>query len=236
MRKPIIGVIPQYDLETKRVKVETVYMKAIKEFGGVPFLLPLHNNVEDLERLIGVSDGFLYTGGPDVHPKFFGEESIPECGVIIPERDKLELELFPLCYQTKKPILGICRGIQVMNIALKGTIYQDIYALYQNEVRVAHSQKSQETVETHSVFLNKDTLLYDILHKEKIEVNSFHHQAVKELGEGIKVAGRALDGIIEAIYIEKHPFFLGVQWHPEYLYETNSDAVKIFEAFIHSCK
>lgn len=236
MSKPIIGVIPQYDSEQERVKIEAVYFEAIKAFGGVPFLLPLHNDAKDLERLIQVSDGFLYTGGPDVHPKFFGEEAIPECGVIMPERDKLELELFPMVYQTKKPMYGICRGVQTMNIALGGSIIQDINAMWQGDVRIGHSQKSKSCVETHSVIVQKGTLLYDILQKDKFEVNSFHHQSVKELGNGVKIAGRSLDGIIEAICIEEHPFFLGVQWHPEYLYKTNEDAAKLFEAFINACR
>lgn len=235
MSKPIIGVMPQYDSENERVKIEAVYFKAIKAFGGVPFLFPLENDVDDLERLIQFSDGFLYTGGPDIHPKYFGEEIIPECGIIMPHRDKLELELFSVIYETKKPIFGICRGIQSMNIALGGSIYQDIGAMLNSNIRVAHSQKSHHSVETHSVLIEKGTLLYDILKKDKIEVNSFHHQSIKALGQGVRINAKGYDEVIEAIDIEQHPFFLGVQWHPEYLYETSKDAAKLFQAFINAC-
>lgn len=235
MKKPVIGVIPQYEAEKDRIKIEGAYFRAIKALGGVPFLFPLFNDAKDLDDLLAISDGFLYTGGPDVHPKFFNEEIIPECGVILPDRDKLELELFPRIYKAKKPVLGICRGIQTMNIALGGSIYQDIKAQMQNSNLLAHFQKSHDTVETHTVKIQKGTLLYDILNKDEIEVNSFHHQSVKNLGNQLQIAASSSDGVIEAITGTDHPFFLGVQWHPEYLYEKNEDAAKVFEAFIQAC-
>lgn len=236
MKKPLIGVIPQYDAELKIIRIAETYFKAIQKAGGVPFLFPLHNEAEDLDALLDMADGFVYPGGPDIHPKYFGEEIVPEYGVILPERDTLELKLFSKLYQTGKPMFGICRGIQTMNVALHGSIVQDIPSMWHGQSRVGHYQKSRGFVATHKVKVEKDSLLYDIVHKENIEVNSFHHQSVKEPGEHVSIAATAPDGIIEGIYVKEHPFFLGVQWHPEDMYDTDEDSRKLFEAFIQACR
>ncbi|MDD5935443.1 MAG: gamma-glutamyl-gamma-aminobutyrate hydrolase family protein [Clostridiales bacterium] len=232
--KPIIGVTPQYNMENRQVKVESVYFQSIRDAGGVPILLPLHNDSKELGDLLSRLDGVLFTGGPDVNPSYFDEEAIPECGAIVPERDELEINLVRMCMERKLPILGICRGIQVLNIALGGDIYQDLGAQFQKnqELRIAHSQKSERATKTHKVKIEYGTLLSRILNKEEIWVNSFHHQSVRKIADGVTVAATSSDGLTEAITMEDYPFFLGVQWHPEEMYETDKNAQKLFNEFI----
>lgn len=234
--KPIIGVTPQYDIENDRIKIEPSYFQAIRSSGGVPVLLPLHNDSKDLEELLHCLDGVLFSGGPDVNPLYFNEEAIPECGTIVIERDRMELGLLPMVMQKQLPILGICRGIQTINIALGGDIYQDIKAQTDSKVNIMHYQKAKSSTTIHKIQIVKDTLLERILQKEVSLVNSFHHQVVRKLGKGLTVAATSSDGFIEAITMESYPFFLGVQWHPEELYELEEDAQLIFREFIDAAK
>jgi putative glutamine amidotransferase len=235
MKKPIIGLTPQYDYERNRVWIGPNYLGAIKAAGGVPILLPLQADKEELEAAGKVCDGFLFTGGPDIDPFRFGEETVSQCGVVIPERDKMEEELFQTVVESGKPILGICRGIQVLNVFLGGTLYQDIPAQFPSDLSIAHSQLSGNSVLSHSVLIKKGTLLSEILSKDYIKVNSFHHQGIKNLAPALQTAGVSLDSLIEALYLPEHKFFLGVQWHPEHLYSSNEDAFKVFRAFINAC-
>lgn len=230
--KPIIGVTPQYDIEKDRIKIEPSYFEAIQKAGGIPILLPLHNDTKDLQDLLKCIDGIVFSGGPDVNPFYFNEEAIPECRVIVQERDRMELDLLPLVMQLKIPVLAICRGIQVVNIALGGDIYQDITAQTNTVTRIMHDQKAKRSTTVHKVQIAKDTLLERILDKGEIFVNSFHHQVVRKLGKDLIVAATSSDGLIEAVTMENYPFFLGVQWHPEDLYEVDKNAQKIFHEFI----
>jgi putative glutamine amidotransferase len=235
MSKPLIGLTPQYDYERDRVWIHPPYLNAIRAAGGIPIVLPLKADKEDLEVAANVCDGFLFTGGPDVNPFRFGEETLRQCGVVVPERDKMEEDTFHIAMEMNKPILGICRGIQVLNIFLGGNIYQDIVSQYPSDLSLCHSQPSGKAVLTHSVMVEKDSLLYDIVGKDYLQVNSFHHQAVKDLAPGLKVAGTAPDGLIEAVYLPEHPFFLGVQWHTEHLFLEYEDASSLFKAFVNAC-
>lgn len=230
--KPIIGITPQYDVENNRVKIEPSYLQAIVKSGGIPILLPLYNDTNDLEELLEVIDGILFSGGQDVNPFYFNEEAIPECGVIIKERDMMELGLLPLVLQKQLPVFAICRGIQTINIALGGDIYQDISAQTNTQVKIMHYQKSKGSTTIHKIHIIEDTLLRKIIGKKEILVNSFHHQVVRNLGNNLSVAATSSDGLIEAITMENHPFFLGVQWHPEDLYEVEEDARKLFDSFV----
>lgn len=235
MRKPLIGLTPQYDYDRNRVWIGPNYLNAIRSAGGVPLLLPLQAEKEELTAAAGVCDGILFTGGPDIDPFRFGEETIRQCGVVVPERDKMEESLFDIVLPSGKPILGICRGIQVLNVFLGGTLYQDITAQFPSDLSIAHSQQSGNSVLTHSVLVKEGTLLSQSLTKDYIKVNSFHHQAVKDVAPSLKVAGVSADSLIEAVYLPGHPFFLGVQWHPEHLFDTNEDALRIFQAFVTAC-
>ncbi len=235
MKKPIIGLTPQYDYERNRVWIGPNYLEAIRAAGGVPVLLPLQAEKEELEAAARVCDGFLFTGGPDIDPFRFGEETIRQGGVVVPERDTMEENLFQIAMESDKPILGICRGIQVLNVFLGGTLYQDITAQFPSDLSIAHSQQSGNSVLTHSVLVKEGTLLSEILKKESIKVNSFHHQAIKDVASSLEVAGISVDSLIEAVYLPGHRFFLGIQWHPEHLFSTSEDALNLFKAFVNAC-
>lgn len=235
MGKPIIGVMPQYS-EKNTLMIGEDFFYAIAKAGGIPVLLPLFSPVEEVEEVLDRFDGFLYPGGPDINPLIFGEDAHPQCGNILPARDTLELSLLPAILRLGKPVFGICRGIQVMNVALGGTLYQDIAAQGVAQKNIGHYQKAGDAVLTHSVNVEKGTLLYEIVEKERILVNSFHHQSCKALGEGMAVNATAADGVVEAVALKNHKFFLGVQWHPEHLYEVSEDMAKLWNAFVGSCK
>jgi len=236
MKHPIIGVTPHYDYENSRVCIANNYLEAIRFGGGVPLLMPLMADTNELRTAANVCDGFLYTGGPDINPFRFGEETLRGCGAVYPERDRMEEELFHIAMENNKPVLGICRGIQVLNVFLGGTLYQDIDSQYTSDLLISHSQKSGRTVLSHSVIVEQNSLLFNILGKDYIQVNSFHHQAIKDIAPALQIAGISSDNLIEAVYHPNHKFFLAVQWHPEHLYAVNEDAAKVFIAFINACR
>ena len=183
MSKPVIGVMPQCDAKSGRIVISPDYFRAVREAGGLPLLLPLEIDPRDAEEILERFDGFLYPGGPDINPLLFGEEALPECGNIIPERDRLELSLLPAIIRRRRPVFGVCRGIQSMNVALGGTLYQDISVQLEGGRRIGHYQRAGDTVLTHRVAVERGTLLYDIVKKDTLEVNTFHHQACRRLGQ-----------------------------------------------------
>lgn len=236
MKIPVIGVTPHYDPESNRVCIASMYLEAIMDSGGVPVLLPLKAGKDALFAAAAVCDGFLFTGGPDIDPFRFGEETIQECDEVYPVRDEMEEIIFKLALKSRKPVFGICRGIQVLNVFLGGTLYQDIPTQFQSVLNLSHSQKSGRTVLSHSVSIEKSSLLYEILGEDSLMVNSFHHQGIKQLSPELNIAARSKDELIEAVYMKDHPFFLAVQWHPEHLFRVNEGAKKLFDAFIVACR
>lgn len=232
--RPVIGVTPSYDYEMRHVMTRQNYLTPIMQEGGLPLILPLTEDMDLLAQSAELCDGFLFPGGVDLHPSLFGEDTLQACGEICPIRDSMELGLMQYVVESGKPVLGICRGIQTMNVALGGTLYQDIPA--QTAGRLCHSQKPPYDFGIHRIQIEKDSLLYAILGKESILVNSMHHQAVKDTAASLSVAAVSPDGIAECIWRPESRFFLGVQWHPEYLYDTSEDARKIFRAFVEACR
>lgn len=235
MGKPVIAVMPQYSAQSNHIMIVPDFFDAVARAGGIPVLLPLFSGCGDVAGILERFDGFLYPGGPDLNPLLYGEETLAECGNIITERDTLELGLMPEILRLGKPVFGICRGIQSMNVALGGTLVQDIPAEGRGGGKIGHFQKAGYTVRTHSIKVEKNTLLYDIVKKERLTVNSFHHQSCKTLGSGLVLNASAPDGVVEAIALENHRFFLGVQWHPEHLYGICEDMARVWNAFIASC-
>lgn len=243
--KPLIGLTPQYDYERSRVFVVENYMKSVIMAGGIPVVLPLHVSGNDLKDLASSLDGFLFTGGPDISPFIYKEETIQACGVVVPERDEMELSLFSIAYKSQKPILGICRGIQVINVCLGGSLYQDLsqftpsYSMESDNLftplPLSHYQKSENHVLSHSVVAEEGSLLHRITSSNEFLVNSFHHQGVKEVAPSLKVSGRSKDSLIEAIEHPNYKFLLGVQWHPEHLTAFDANAYQLFSTFIESC-
>lgn len=236
MRRPLIGLTPSHDIHTNDISMRSTYLGAVKEAGGIPVVLPLDAEESDLKRLVSLFDGFLFTGGPDVHPFLFGEETYAHCGEVSVKRDSMEITLLHLVMEMKKPVLGICRGIQLINIGLGGTIYQDIPSQFPKAFPVAHKQPFPYAVPSHHVSVVPGTRLADICQAQRIQVNSMHHQAVKDLAPGCIVSGTGPDGLIEAMEMPDYPFFVGVQWHPEYLWSQDKAAANLFIQFIKACK
>ncbi|MGX8702738.1 gamma-glutamyl-gamma-aminobutyrate hydrolase family protein [Caproiciproducens sp.] len=233
MAKPVIGLTPLYDPEQERLWMRPNYLRAVEEAGGVPLVLPLAGGEEDVAALSGLCDGFLFTGGPDVHPSLFGEETLRFCGPIDSRRDKFEILLLNRAVKLDKPMLGICRGIQLMNAALGGSLYQDIPAQVRG-LPVAHNQKPPYDVAVHSIVIEKESPLCAILHKTEMTVNSMHHQAIKDLAPPLRCAASSADGLAECVWMPGKRFFLGVQWHPEYL--PGPESGNLFRAFLSAAK
>lgn len=231
--KPIIGISSNIKENYLSVPLENIY--AVTKFGGVPLILP---NVEEdaASTMAELLDGLLLTGGGDIDPTLFGEEPHPKLGNVIPERDVFELALIQKMLEINKPILGICRGAQIVNIAVGGDMYQDIYAQINHEL-LQHVQKAQRSHLSHFVQVKKDSLLEKIAQTDKFKVNSFHHQANRNVPNGFSISATASDGIIEAIESNTHKFVLCLQWHPESLIAKNDRmSENIFKAFIGASK
>lgn len=247
-RKPVIALTPQIHVERDEAFVRPGYFKALRAAGAIPVILPPDADENDLTQLLDLADGILFTGGPDIHPFSFGEETHERCGNVCLRRDRLELALLPLAMAAEKPILGICRGIQLLNIGLGGDIYQDISAQFHEEFPVAHQQPFTYDIPAHTVAIEPGTLLektvLDSAYQNSacssssgsfvsLRVNSMHHQAVRRLAPGLIASGYAPNGLVEAIEKPDYPtFFLGVQWHPEYLWEQDAAAAGIFSLFV----
>ncbi len=236
MRKPLIGLTPAHDIESGDVKARPTYMRALKAAGAIPVVMPLDASEEDLKQLSKDMDGFLFTGGPDVHPFLFGEETQAHCGNVSAARDQMEISLLPMIIELRKPVLGICRGIQVLNIALGGNIWQDIPSQITRDFPLAHSQPFSYDMACHTVALTEGSLLARISERSSIKVNSMHHQAVKDLAPGLIASAYSPDHLIEALEMTDYPFLIGVQWHPEYLWENNEEAFRLFQTFVNACK
>lgn len=235
MKKPLIGLTPSHDTDTNDLRMRPTYMAAITACGGIPIILPLKAAKEELKQLVDTFDGFIFTGGPDVHPFYFGEETHPSCGDASPERDLMELSLLPLILEAKKPILGVCRGIQIINIGLGGTIFQDIKSQLKLEPPIAHQQPFAFKLPSHTVKLSEGSRLSEVSCSKTLQVNSMHHQAVKAVAPGLVVCARSGDHLIEALEMPDYPYLIAVQWHPEYLWEEQKPARQLFDSFIHAC-
>ncbi len=236
MKKPIIAVTALFDDEKKNIWMLSEYLNAIIDAGGIPIILPLIDNREDIQELANKFDGFLLTGGQDINPKIYNEEKTNHCGYINDYRDTMEKILLEEILKIDKPILAICRGFQLLNSSLGGKLYQDINIERNSGESSFHRQEKPYNKPAHKVILKEDSLLYKIVNKNEISVNSMHHQGIKVLSEKVREAAISEDNIIESIYLEDRKFVLGVQWHPECLYKDFEDQFLIFKAFISSCK
>ncbi len=228
---PIIGVTPLWDAERKSVWMLPDYLDGIKAAGGLPIILPIEMTEEDADQIVATCDGFLFTGGQDVAPELYGTKDTTGTVVSSPERDKLETLLLKKALQADKPILGICRGFQFLNVFLGGTLWQDLPSQHPSDI--VHRQGKPYATPTHQVTLSGD--LRTLLCKETLEVNTLHHQAVKDLGSDLIPMAVAPDGLIEAAQMTSKRFVWAVQWHPEYMFKTDADSLAIFSRFIEHC-
>ena len=232
MKKPLIGLTPSHNTDNNDIQMRPTYIKALTAAGAIPVVLPLTSSEDDLRQLVDTLDGFLFTGGPDVHPFLFGEETLDRCGSVSAERDQMELALLPLVMETGKPVLGICRGIQLLNIGLGGTIWQDIPSQVKSDFPLAHTQPFAYALPSHNVTLQPDSRLAKIAEAETLSVNSMHHQAVRDVAPSLVASARSSDQLVEAVEMPDYPFFIGVQWHPEYLWEKNEAAARLLSEFV----
>lgn len=228
--KKIIGVMPLYDDEKQSYWMLPGYMKMLEAENAIPLMLPLTVNKGELDYFLDICGGFLLTGGHDVSPSLYNTERKPWCGSSCQLRDEMEKYILENSVETDKSVLGICRGIQFMNSCYGGTLYQDLKKEYDSCIE--HHMKPPYDRVVHQVTIQKDTLLYNILGKEQIGVNSYHHQAVKELSPYFQKAAISEDGLIEGIYMPSHKFVVGIQWHPEFSYNVDENSRKLVNAFV----
>lgn len=214
--------------------VNRSYVDSVIRAKGIPFIMPITEDEEIIKKMAENADGIIMTGGVDVHPFRFDEEPIEKIGTISAERDEFDFKLMKYAVEMNKPIFGICRGIQVINVYFGGTLIQDIPS--QRNTNILHSQTAEYHTAAHKIQIVKDSIIYDML-GENSEVNSFHHQAVDKLAKDFRVTATAKDGIVEAIeYKKKDSFILGLQWHPELMSAKNVKMQNIFDMFVEVCK
>jgi len=228
--KPIIGVMPLWDDEKDSIWMLPGYMDGVSQAGGIPVIFPFSTDEGTLNQLIDICDGFLFTGGHDVSPAIYHEEPLGDIVSFCVKRDEMEALVLRKAVELDKPVLGICRGIQFINAALGGTLYQDIPS--QHPSGIEHHQHAPYDVPIHDVLVRTDSPLYGCLGVERLPVNSYHHQAVKELAPELEIMAASPDGLAEAVHMPKHKFLWAVQWHPEFSYRTDPKSMKIFSAFV----
>lgn len=221
------GMFPGY----KRAYVNNDYVTSVIRAGGIPYIIPMNNNKDVIREQIKNIDGLILSGGQDINPLLYGEEPHQKLGEILSERDTCDLELIRVAVELNKPILGICRGHQILNVAFGGSLYQDLTLM--EGCYIKHNQGNNPSMPTHTISIKEDSFLYPILGKEYI-TNSFHHLTVKEVGKGFEVVARAKDGVCEAMQMD-NPFIISMQWHPEMLTEKDENMSKIFKFFINKC-
>ena len=237
MEKPVIGVTVSYRWEDNTLYLRNYYVKALEKAGGIPFLIPSTISPSMIGSILSTVDGILVTGGGDVFPTNYGASPY-DIKRVEPYRDEFEISLIKNALERRIPLLAICRGIQVMNVSLGGTLHQSV----EKVTDLKHTWYREGKLEVpwwypvHKVRIKKGTLLWRIFEKEEIWVNSFHHQAVEKTGSGLIVSGNSEDGLIEAIEHESHPFFLGVQWHPEGMFEKFEEQLELFKWLVEMSK
>lgn len=235
---PLVGITPDWaggkGREPTIFLVER-YVAAVTQAGGTAVVVPLLRSRAAFRETLARFDGVVITGGNfDIHPRFYGETPLPGLGVIKEARTDFELELISGALKQDMPVLGICGGAQAINVALGGSLYQDLSS--QIPKGLSHEQVEKKEAGGHAVRVPPGTLLRRIVGCSHLEVNTTHHQAVKELGKGLVANAIADDGIVEGVESPDHIFLMGVQWHPEFLVHKDAAQRKIFSAFVSACR
>lgn len=228
--QPLIGISCSYEQKEGRYHLAEAYVEAVIAAGGVPVILPGSWSIKKAAPYLKAVKGLILAGGGDVDPAYFNEEPHPNLGEITPSRDRFEIMLVKSALRMNKPVLGICRGIQIINIACGGTLIQHIPAVVKKPLK--HSQAAPRDHATHRVFIDKSSRLAKILQTDAIRVNSFHHQAVANPAVGFNVSAISSDSVIEAIEHPKYRFVHGVQWHPECMVINDKASRLLFKAFV----
>ena len=222
--------MPLWDDGKESIWMLPGYMDGISQAGGIPVIFPFSVDEQELDQLISLCDGFVFTGGHDVSPMFYGEEPLVGLVSTCEKRDVMEAVVLRNAINADKPVLGICRGIQFINAALGGTLYQDLPT--QHPSRIEHHQKPPYDSPAHAVTVIKQSPLHECVKADQIYVNSYHHQGVKTVAPGLETMAVSQDGIVEALYKPDQRFFWAVQWHPEFSFRKDVNSRKIFEAFV----
>lgn len=230
---PIIGIVV-CGRDSGRQFVSHSYIQAIEAAGAVSILIPCTEDTSHFPCYYGICDGFLFCGGDDISPRLFGEDLLTERGQTDMYMDSFHLNFMKYALSTSLPILAVCRGMQVLNISLGGTIYQDISL--RNTASQNHMQQTKNRGDVcHRVACAKDSMLYRIC-GSFLETNSFHHQCIKTVGRDLSISAVAADGVVEAIENSSHSFLVGLQWHPECMYESSPPMRDLFSRFIDRAK
>lgn len=232
--RPLIGVSAPYTDATKDYRNSFYYENAIVAAGGIAIMIPSANDPEGTRALLSVVDGIIIPGGSDVDPVFYGEEPKKGLGMIQTSNDAYEIGLLHTARKMHKPILCICRGMQILNVAFGGSLYQDLPT--QRPESILHWQAPVDRNEVfHSMDITEDSYLFEAYGQKTFRVNTFHHQGVKAVAPGFTVSGRSRDGLVEAIEI-KEEHILGVQWHPEALHVSHPEHLCVFKQLVEACK
>jgi putative glutamine amidotransferase len=217
----------------KFVRADLDYVDGVVGAGGVPVVLPPTGDEGAAEAVIHSLDGLLLSGGSDLDPGYYGEEAVPELGIALPERDAFEMALVGQALRRGIPVFGICRGMQVLNVALGGTLYQDLPSQWERDV-LKHRQDTPKWQPTHEVRVRDGSYMAEVMGREVVKVNSYHHQGIKDLADGLLATGRSSDGVIEAVEAEdvSEQWLLGVQWHAEAMRGAGPQQESLFEAHV----
>jgi putative glutamine amidotransferase len=239
MKKPVIGVTPDFTAGDRRelgsteptLFVRARYSQAIEDLGGVPVILPLCEDSASRGQLLHSLDGLLLTGsGPDLPPQLYGERQRYRFRIMNRRRYEFELAMVRLAVRERVPVFGICGGMQAINVACGGSLIQDIASDLERPLR--HQAGGRASPPSHWVEVQPKSLLHRIARQARIKVNSSHHQSIKEVAPSLVVTAVASDGVVEAVEAPAHPFLLGVQWHPEFLYASDAVQKRLFKAFL----
>jgi len=234
MTLPLIGLTASrtpHQVVNTIISVTEAYVQAVSRAGGAPVLIPLGLSEQALVEIVAQLDGILFTGGGDVEPGRYGAENHPKLGEVDADRDRLEIFLYQETTRRGLPFLGICRGIQVINVAMGGTLYVDIADQRPGAIKHDYSPDYPRNYPAHPVEVVTDSRLAGILGSTSIEVNSLHHQGVEHLAAAFRATGHSPDGLVEALELPDYPFGLAVQWHPEWLPEVEA-MQNLFRAFV----
>ena len=234
--KPLIAVVAHTEINRFGIpanNISVTYTEAVENAGGLAMILPFTRNMDIIPLVVEKADGFLFAGGNDVDPAFYGEKEIAALGSVSTELDRFQMTVFHAIMSCRKPILAICRGIQLINVALGGSLYQDIPSQF-SPPTLKHMQDVLTFDVDHPVTIEPGSRLFDLF-GPAIMVNSRHHQSIKDIGKDLIITARAPDGVIEAAQHKTLPMDL-VQWHPELMLRKNDDMLCLFKSFIQRCR